>query len=102
VSDLDEPIHLSEYDPRWPILFSAEIRRLSSSLPGDLAIEHIGSTSVPGMTAKPIVDIMVGTEAHHSVDEVRSVLVYLGYEDMGEAEFQVAFTFASGALLLST
>ena len=85
MSDLDEPIHLSEYDPQWPILFRDEIGRLSSSLPGHLAMEHIGSTSVPGMMAKPIIDIMVGTEPHHKIEEVRSVLVYLGYEDMGEA-----------------
>jgi len=48
-------------------------------------MEHIGSTSVPGLMAKPIIDIMVGTEAHHNIEEVRSMLVYLGYEDMGEA-----------------
>src|SRR5690242_11200662 len=85
MSDVDEPIHLSGYDPQWPILFRDEKGRLSCSLPGDLAIEHIGSTSVPGMMAKPIIDIMVGTEAHHKIEEVRSVLGDLGYEDMGEA-----------------
>jgi GrpB-like predicted nucleotidyltransferase (UPF0157 family) len=85
VSNLDEPIHLSKYDPQWPILFRAEAGRLSVSLPADLAIEHIGSTAVPGLIAKPIVDIMVGTQAHHDLDAVRSALVYLGYDDMSEA-----------------
>src|SRR5947209_5375571 len=43
--------------------------------------EHIGSR----LDAKPIIDIMVGTEAHHNIEAVRSTLVYVGYEDMGEA-----------------
>ena len=83
--NLDEPIHLSEYNPEWPIQFRAEAQRLSLRLPADLSIEHIGSTSVPGLVAKPIVDIMIGTEAHHDVEAIRSALVDLGYEDMGEA-----------------
>jgi GrpB-like predicted nucleotidyltransferase (UPF0157 family) len=85
LSNLDEPVHLSEYDPQWPILFRDEARRLSLSLPAGVAIEHIGSTAVPGLIAKPIIDIMVGTETYHDLEAVRSVLVYLGYEDMGEA-----------------
>jgi GrpB-like predicted nucleotidyltransferase (UPF0157 family) len=85
MSNLDEPICLSEYDPQWPILFRTEARRLSLSLPADIAVEYIGSTCVPGLISKPIVDIMVGTEAHHDDRAVRSVLVNLGYEDMEEA-----------------
>jgi GrpB-like predicted nucleotidyltransferase (UPF0157 family) len=85
VTDLDEAIHLSEYDPRWAILFGAEAQRVSSGLPADIRIEHIGSTAVPGLLAKPIIDIMVGTEPHHQLEAVRATLVDLGYEDMGEA-----------------
>jgi GrpB-like predicted nucleotidyltransferase (UPF0157 family) len=85
VADLDEAIHLSDYDPQWQILFSAEARRIALGLPGDIAIEHIGSTAVPGLIAKPIIDIMVGTEPHHDLEVVRKALVGLGYEDMGEA-----------------
>ena len=63
VSGLDEPIHLSVYNPRWPAIYAAEARRISSGLPAtDIAIEHIGSTAVPGLVAKPIVDVMVGTK----------------------------------------
>jgi GrpB-like predicted nucleotidyltransferase (UPF0157 family) len=85
VIELDETIHLSEYDPQWPILFDAEIQRISLNLPADVTIEPIGSTSVPGLLDKPIVDIMVGTEPHHKVEVVRAALADLGYEDMGEA-----------------
>ena len=85
MSDLDEAIHLSEYDPQWPILFDTEAQRISLGLPTDVTIEHIGSTSVPGLIAKPIIDIMVGTQPHHKPEVVRAALVDLGYEDMGEA-----------------
>ena len=54
----DGPIHLAEYDTQWPRLYEVEERRIRRIL-GDrvLMIEHIGSTSVPGLAAKPIVDI---------------------------------------------
>jgi GrpB-like predicted nucleotidyltransferase (UPF0157 family) len=51
VTDLDEAIHLSEYDPQWPILFGAEVQSISLGLPADVTIEHIGSTAVPGLLA---------------------------------------------------
>lgn len=55
---LDKRITLSPYDPQWPQLFSLEAARLRAVL-GDRAIliEHVGSTSVPGLMAKPIIDI---------------------------------------------
>jgi GrpB-like predicted nucleotidyltransferase (UPF0157 family) len=54
----DAPIHLAEYDPTWPDLFRREEQRIRGAL-GDrvVQIEHVGSTSVPGMAAKPIIDI---------------------------------------------
>jgi GrpB-like predicted nucleotidyltransferase (UPF0157 family) len=54
----DAPITLVEYDPSWPALYAREEARLRSIL-GDrvLRIEHTGSTSVPGLAAKPIIDI---------------------------------------------
>ena len=52
------PIDLVDYDPAWPALFERERRRIVAAL-GDtvLRIEHTGSTSVPGLAAKPIIDI---------------------------------------------
>jgi len=54
------PIALREYDPAWPDLFSREERRIRQAL-GHRAIrvEHVGSTSVPGLAAKPIIDILL-------------------------------------------
>lgn len=58
---LNSQIHLAEYDPGWPELFERERARISAAL-GDraLLIEHVGSTSVPGLAAKPRIDIVLG------------------------------------------
>jgi GrpB-like predicted nucleotidyltransferase (UPF0157 family) len=54
------PIVIDEYDPEWPHRFEREERRIRAAL-GDrvLQIEHAGSTSVPGLAAKPIIDIVL-------------------------------------------
>lgn len=58
----EEPVRISSYDPAWPGLFererSALERVLGESVTG--GIHHVGSTSVPGLEAKPIIDILVG------------------------------------------
>lgn len=62
--DLDEPIRVAPYDPAWPGRFAEERAGLSEAI-GVWAtggIHHVGSTAVPGLDAKPIVDILVGVE----------------------------------------
>jgi GrpB-like predicted nucleotidyltransferase (UPF0157 family) len=56
-----EEIAIAPYDPRWPELFRQEKEHLLSCLPGDLVrrVEHFGSTAVPGLAAKPIVDLLI-------------------------------------------
>lgn len=56
-------VTLSDYDPAWPARFEARAAELRQIL-GDRArlIEHVGSTSVPGLAAKPIIDIVVGID----------------------------------------
>ena len=56
-----EPIAIVPYDPRWPRIFEEEKAHLLSCLPRELIrrIEHYGSTAVPGLSAKPIVDMLV-------------------------------------------
>lgn len=56
-----EKVELAEYDPRWPLLYEQERERLYELLPQGviLRVEHIGSTSVPGLAAKPVVDMLV-------------------------------------------
>jgi len=61
-------IVLEDYDPRWPQLFIAEAARIKGILAERaLAIEHVGSTSVPGLIAKPIIDVVLVVAA--SADE---------------------------------
>jgi GrpB-like predicted nucleotidyltransferase (UPF0157 family) len=57
---LTEPIELSAYDPTWPAAFERE-RALIAPILGTNAvqIEHMGSTSIPGLPAKPIIDVIV-------------------------------------------
>ena len=73
--------------PSWPEWFQREAARLRSALPGDLVpeIRHIGSTAVPGLDAKPIVDLMVGIVEPGRIAEVVERLERLGYESLGEA-----------------
>jgi GrpB-like predicted nucleotidyltransferase (UPF0157 family)/GNAT superfamily N-acetyltransferase len=61
---LDEPIRIVPYDPRWPNLFERERLALTAAI-GPWAIggiHHVGSTSVAGLDAKPVIDILVGVE----------------------------------------
>ena len=56
----DAPIVLVEYDPAWPEHYAGEAKRIRAALGSRaLQIEHIGSTSVPGLIAKPIIDILL-------------------------------------------
>jgi GrpB-like predicted nucleotidyltransferase (UPF0157 family)/RimJ/RimL family protein N-acetyltransferase len=62
---VDEPIRIAAYDPAWPARFAQERSALEAAI-GDWAvggIHHIGSTAVPGLDAKPIVDVLVGVES---------------------------------------
>ena len=57
---VDGPIHLADYDPGWPGLYEREAARVRAVL-GDRVrlLEHVGSTSVPGLAAKPIIDMLL-------------------------------------------
>lgn len=78
-----EKVEIVPYDPRWPDLFLRERAHLLSCLPQNLVgrIEHVGSTAVPGMAAKPIIDILVEVS---SLEETKSkvvpILVSQGYD----------------------
>lgn len=61
------PIHIADYDPRWPHLFTREAARVQAALGNKvLMLEHVGSTSVPGLAAKPRIDMLlvVADSAH--------------------------------------
>ena len=76
-------IELVPYDNQWPIMAELEIKNLRNVLPKNsvIDIQHVGSTAIPGMAAKPIVDIQI---AAHSLEEMKvfaiPALQKLGYE----------------------
>jgi GrpB-like predicted nucleotidyltransferase (UPF0157 family) len=53
------PVVIAPYDDTWPARFETERTRILGALPDAVAVEHIGSTSVPGLPAKPIIDVIV-------------------------------------------
>lgn len=56
----DDPIEIVDYDPAWPDRFAEMRDRLAAALgQGALRIDHVGSTAVPGLAAKPVIDIQV-------------------------------------------
>ena len=72
-------IQVVEYDPRWPALFEREASRIRQAL-GDraLRIEHTGSTSVPGLAAKPVIDIVLVVGNSADEDAYRAALEECG------------------------
>src|SRR5215831_6377568 len=93
--DIPEPesygggyIVIRSYDPEWPSMFERERAAIELILSGyAVGIEHIGSTAVPGLSAKPIIDLLVGV---HDLTEARAIclagLEAHGYTYMAEYE----------------
>ena len=84
----DPTIRIVDYDREWPVTFDTEKTRLEAAL-GDVAvrIEHVGSTSVPGMAAKPVIDIDVYVREIEPMEPYRQPLESLGYVFEFDPEF---------------
>lgn len=90
---------LSDYDPHWPERYEYERDRILRAL-GErvVAIEHIGSTAVPGLGAKPIIDIMVAVRSlADDLPKCVELLARLGYEFVPRPDFKDSYFFAHGA-----
>jgi GrpB-like predicted nucleotidyltransferase (UPF0157 family) len=73
-------IEIRDYDPGWRDLAQCAIDELIEALPGRLTVvEHVGSTAVPGLAAKPVIDLMAATEALGAVAAAENALKLLGY-----------------------
>ncbi len=87
-------IDIVTYNHEWPQQFQ-ELKAVYSSALGDqvISIEHVGSTSVPGLAAKPVldIDIIVADEAH--LNKVIPVIVLLGYQFMGDMGIKDRYAF---------
>jgi len=80
-------VRLAASDPRWPGLFASEARRLAEAVHqaglAPLQLEHVGSTAVPGLVAKPILDMLAGTSSGAAWQPYIAIFVALGYEPRG-------------------
>jgi GrpB-like predicted nucleotidyltransferase (UPF0157 family) len=84
-SQAPRPIVLVAYNPAWPNNFHAEADAIRVALPEVVEdIHHIGSTAIPGIVAKPVIDILLVVTELEQLDACASALVDLGYQSMGE------------------
>jgi GrpB-like predicted nucleotidyltransferase (UPF0157 family) len=105
----DDPhneVSVIDYDPAWIAIYESErdqiVAALSTIEPALLLIEHVGSTAVPGLAAKPIVDIMVCYERLPEIDRVASALAEIGYAYVSKPEFTESYFFRRGESLDNT
>jgi GrpB-like predicted nucleotidyltransferase (UPF0157 family) len=83
---VDEPIHLEPHSASWAGWFAGDADELKAALGPQLqGIEHFGSTAVPGMLAKPVIDILVAPASWPPSAGFLSSVGQLGYEHLGEA-----------------
>ena len=74
-----------DYDSAWPQAFAAEKEKLAALLGRNcLAVYHIGSTAVPGLAAKPVIDMLPVVRSLAEVDGLTDAFARLGYESLGE------------------
>ena len=82
-----QPVVIADYDPKWPSLYEEEKARILGALGTKMvAIEHIGSTAVPGLAAKAIIDMMVGVAALSDAERCIGPMITLGYRYRPEME----------------
>ena len=80
---LGNPIRIADYDPQWPQLYATEQHCLLAVLaPIGLQFDHIGSTAVPGLAAKPIIDISIAVRERSELTPYLDALRGLGYEEI--------------------
>jgi GrpB-like predicted nucleotidyltransferase (UPF0157 family) len=84
---MPSPVILLPYDPAWPDVFERERRLLAEVFRDtDATIEHVGSTAIPGLGAKPVIDIMVGLPHLREAETRIEELERLGYEYVPQHE----------------
>jgi GrpB-like predicted nucleotidyltransferase (UPF0157 family) len=84
--DMARTIELAPYNPDWPAKYELEAQRLIPVFGEQLiSIQHIGSTAIPGIKAKPVIDIMIVVQDLELVEEFNPEMIGLGYTPRGEA-----------------
>lgn len=76
----NDSIYLSSYDDKWPELAAKEIVAIREVLPNiNFEIEHIGSSAIPGLSAKPIIDLLIGVDSLTDAKQFVEPLEKIGY-----------------------
>ncbi len=84
------PVKIVGPDPGWPAAFAAEARALAAFFPPDtVRFEHVGSTAVPGLSAKPIIDILAGATRLVVFEQAVGRLAEHGYAYVPEFEAEL-------------
>jgi GrpB-like predicted nucleotidyltransferase (UPF0157 family) len=78
-------VEVVPYDPLWREAFEAEAEQIALAMADNvIAIHHIGSTAIPGIYAKPVIDFLIEVKDIHEIDAQNAAMAALGYEAMGE------------------
>jgi GrpB-like predicted nucleotidyltransferase (UPF0157 family) len=76
---IGEGVTMYPYDPAWPVRFEEEKARLRDLFPFIRDIQHIGSTAIPGLQAKPIIDLLAGVDSMDAMEALVPPLTGIGY-----------------------
>jgi GrpB-like predicted nucleotidyltransferase (UPF0157 family) len=89
---------LAASHPQWGQAFAEEAARIRAAVGADIiALEHYGSTSVPGLSAKPIIDLLIGVADLSVADRHAPAMIALGYDDAGDGGVEGHRIFGKGA-----
>jgi len=92
-----DPVVIVDYDPLWTEAFAEEKAGIVGAFKElDVTVEHVGSTSVPGLAAKPIIDIMVVVPDSATAEKAIAPLTALGYDYRGEVGIPGRFYLGKG------
>jgi len=86
------PVNVVPYDPEWPRLFEEEKARILQDIGSNvISVEHMGSTAIPGLAAKPVIDILIGVRSLADAPLFIPPLIAHGYEYVSRYENEMPF-----------
>ncbi|OWV70126.1 hypothetical protein ATY77_18975 [Rhizobium sp. R634] len=96
---MHKPVELVSYDRQWPEAFQRIRGKLLALLPQALAIDHVGSTAIPDMAAKPLIDIDIVLPGLEHIEDATRVLLSENYEPRGNRYDDEMWAFLSRDLV---
>jgi GrpB-like predicted nucleotidyltransferase (UPF0157 family) len=94
---LDDQVVVVDYDPAWPAAFERERAAVCCALTGHVVdLQHIGSTAIPGLRAKPVIDLLAAVERFDTIESYEQRLESLGYQHIVQPHEAVRIFFRKG------